>query len=414
MANKTTYQDAMQFAMQFLQNYGADPKLAEDPNRPALVPDDMKEGKPQTDEVDKGDGNKQEQGAPGKETAEDVAKMEPDGASVEGDRKNTGDSAEGIIKNPPTVSTSEEPKDDIDKMDNVDPAFKKAYASYLKLSNGVIGLIDDTFNEAAEKNASDDAVLDEIVQSAINTKAQHIDFLVHEFGVSPKQANDMLNQLADQDPTAVLPPEAISDEEAEQVLADAAAADAGAPAPEAAPEGGDDVDADIQQFIEEMQGQGYSDDEIMAALEQAADIVGQEEGGAAAPEGEVAPEAAKAASDPTEPGAAEVGGPGEAEAAAAPAPEAAPEGGDMGNVEGELSEIVSQLQDEGYSQEDIAQALMEELDISPDEIVDTVMQDLQSKGFTEEEAGELLSNLGELEQQGVTPEQFAQVIDQLQ
>lgn len=407
--NKTPYEENLNWAMKFMEAYGTDPKLAEDPNRPALTPDDMKEGKPQTDEVDKGEGGTSEQGAPGKETAADVKKMTPEGTSVEGDRTNTGDSAEGIIKDPPTVSVSEEPKDDIDKMDNVDPAFKKAYASYIKLTNSVVGLIDQTFNEMADKNASEEAAqMKEIQETAAFMKAQHIDYLTKEFGMTPKQANDVLNQVADADPAAVMPPEAISEDEANQIIADAAAEDVGGME---GGEGGDDVDAEIQEFVSAMQAEGYSDDEIAEALEQAAEIADSE--GAPEVGGDAAAEAAaveapaavdpaeKAASDPTE-------------AAPEAAPEVAPESGngDMGAVQDELTQIVGQLEQEGYSQEEIAQAIMEQLNISPDEIVDTVMQDLQSKGFTEEEAGELLANLGELEQQGITPEQFAQVLEQ--
>lgn len=397
--NKTPYEENLNWAMKFMEAYGTDPKLAEDPNRPALTPDDMKEGKPQTDEVDKGEGGTSEQGAPGKETAADVKKMTPEGTSVEGDRTNTGDSAEGIIKDPPTVSVSEEPKDDIDKMDNVDPAFKKAYASYIKLTNSVVGLIDQTFNEMADKNASEDAAqMKEIQETAAFMKAQHIDYLTKEFGMTPKQANDVLNQVAEADPAAVMPPEAISEDEANQIIADAAAEDVGGME-------GDDVDAEIQEFVSAMQAEGYSDDEIAEALEQAAEIADSEGapevGGDEAAEAAAVDPAEKAASDPTE-------------AAPEAAPEVAPESGniDMGAVQDELTQIVGQLEQEGYSQEEIAQAIMEQLNISPDEIVDTVMQDLQSKGFTEEEAGELLANLGELEQQGVTPEQFAQVLEQ--
>ena len=141
-----------------------EPKEAEDPNRPATTPDDMKEGKPATTEVSKGDGT--DQGAAGKEMTQEVNKTAPQGSSVATAPENSGDSTAVGIDAPPAVTTSESPADDIDKMDNVDPRVKEAAqyrASFLRLGNSVIDFIDKQWDANAAKNASDQSELAELL-----------------------------------------------------------------------------------------------------------------------------------------------------------------------------------------------------------------------------------------------------------
>ena len=407
----------------FLDEFGIMPKKAEDPSRPALTPDDVKEGKPQTDEVDKGDGGAQEQGELGKEMANEVKQVAGEGGSVENAPENSGDSTAVGIKDPAPYTESPSPDEDINKMDNVAPEVKEANlwnASFIRLSNAVVDQIDQIFEENAAKNASEDAAdTAALVKRAQEMKALHVDFLMKNYGISAKQASDILNDVADSDPAAILPPEAIAPEEADAIIADAAAEDAGAaPAAEdggAAPVDGEgapaegDIDAEIDAFIQEAQAQGLSDDEIADALEQAVQEVSGEDGGAEPPVDEAPAEPApegepKVAEDPT---LAPSGEPTDGGIDQAPA---APEG-DVEAVQAQMEDIVNQLQADGYSQQEIAEAMMEEMGITPDEAVDMVIQDLTDKGFSPDEAQELLANLGELEQQGVTPEQFAQALE---
>jgi DNA-binding transcriptional regulator YhcF (GntR family) len=407
----------------FLDEFGIMPKKAEDPSRPALTPDDVKEGKPQTDEVDKGDGGAQEQGELGKEMANEVKQVAGEGGSVENAPENSGDSTAVGIKDPAPYTESPSPDEDINKMDNVAPEVKEANlwnASFIRLSNAVVDQIDQIFEENAAKNASEDATdKAALIKRAQEMKALHVDFLMKNYGISAKQASDILNDVADNNPAAILPPEAIAPEEADAIIADAAAADAGAaPAPEEgaataeepAPAGGEeDIDAQIDAFIQEAQAQGLSDDEIADALEQAVQEVSADDGGAEAP----AADAGAAPADEGEPKVAEdptVAPSGEPTDGGTDQAPAAPEG-DVEAVQAQMEDIVNQLQADGYSQQEIAEAMMEEMGITPDEAVDMVIQDLTDKGFSPDEAQELLANLGELEQQGVTPEQFAQALE---
>lgn len=399
----------------FLDEFGLMPKKAEDPSRPALTPEDVKEGKPQTTEVDKGDGGAQEQGALGKEMANEVKQVAGEGGSVENAPENSGDSTAVGIKDPVDYSVSQSPDEDINKMENVPDEVKQANiwnASFIRLSNAVVDQIDQIFEENAAKNASEDAAdKAALIKRAQEMKALHIDFLVKNYGCTPKQANDILNDVADNNPAAILPPETIAPEEADAIIADAAAQDAGAAPAEdggapleegGAPEDGD-IDAQIDAFIQEAQAQGLSDDEIADALEQAVQEVSAEEGGAEPAAEEAPAEEPKVAADPTLAAPAE---PADGGVDAGAAPE-----GDIEAVQAQMEDIVNQLQQDGYSQQEIAEAMMEEMGITPDEAVDMVVQDLCDKGFSPEEAQELLSNLGELEQQGVTPEQFAQALE---
>lgn len=409
----------------FFGAYGNDPKVAEDPNRPGLTPEDMTEGKKQTDETDKGTGNVQAQGELGKEMANEVKQVAPEGASVENAPQNSGDSTAVGIDNPPVVSVSGSPADDISKMDNVPPEVKEAaaqYAHFYRLGNAVVDMIDQYFDQNAAKNASDLAAkeaadVQAIQQRAREMKQAHIAYICQNMGCTPKQANDLLNKIAEENPAAILPPETLTDEDIQTTLADAAAADAaaaGAPEEspvEGAPGEGEAIDpqaaAELEAVVGELQQQGFSDDEIADALEQALT-----EGEAPA---ETPADEPKVAADPTVAPVADADPAGAAvtEPPAEPAPEAAPEGGDMEAVQAELEQVAKQLQQEGYSQEEIADAIMQEMGITPDDVVDIVVDNMMEQGgLSEDQARELLQNLGELEQQGVTPEQFAEALGQ--
>ena len=155
----TNSQDTHSILENFLDEFGIMPKQAEDPNRPATTPDDMKEGKPQTDEVKKGEGGANEQGALGKEMADEVKKVAPEGASVENAPENSGDSTAVGIKDPASATVSNSPSEDISKMDNVPEEVKQANlwsASFIRLSNAVVDQIDKIFEENAAKNASEE------------------------------------------------------------------------------------------------------------------------------------------------------------------------------------------------------------------------------------------------------------------
>lgn len=322
-------------------------KLAEDPNREGVEPDDVKEGKPQTDEKDLGDGTAA-QGAAGKETSAEIkANSAPSGTSVEGEHTNAGE-ASAYVKDPKANNTSptttaESPEEDIDKMDSIDPSIKKACAQQLVLESRIMDILDRQFNAMAAKTASAarapvaktaaEAEVQEaaaIIAAAQAYKVAHVKGLSEAIGCTAKVANDILNQVADEDPTAVLPEDTLSDADAEAILAEAAAADAaqaeGAPA-EGAPE--------------------ITDEDEAALAEQ---------------------------------------------------------------ISAELQPVIEEMQAEGYSDQEIVSAILEEGGISEDEVVDLAIGKLEEQGFTPEESAELIQSLGELQQQGATPEELAAVL----
>lgn len=317
-------------------------KLAEDPNREGVEPDDVKEGKPQTDEKDLGDGTAA-QGAAGKETSAEIkANSAPSGTSVEGEHTNAGE-ASAYVKDPKANNTSptttaESPAEDIDKMDSIDPSIKKACAQQIILESRIMDILDRQFNEMAAKTASAarapvaktaaEAEVQEaaaIIAAAQAYKAAHVKGLSEAIGCTAKVANDILNQVADEDPTAVLPEDTLSDADAEAILAEAAAADA------AQAEG----------------AQEFTDEDEAALAEQ---------------------------------------------------------------ISAELQPIIEEMQAEGYSDQEIVSAILEEGGISEEEVVDLAIGKLVEQGFTPEESAELIQSLGELQQQGATPEELAAVL----
>lgn len=324
-------------------------KLAEDPNREGVQPDDVKDGKPQTDEKDLGDGTAA-QGAAGKETSAEIkANSAPAGTSVEGERTNAGE-ASAYVKDPKANNTSptttaESPEEDIDKMDSIDPSIKKACAQQIILESRIMDILDRQFNDMAAKTASAsrapvaktaaEAEVQEaaaIIAAAQAYKAAHVKGLSEAIGCTAKVANDILNQVADEDPTAVLPEDTLSDADAEAILAEAAAADAEAAQAEGAPaEGAPEI----------------TDEDEAALAEQ---------------------------------------------------------------ISAELQPVIEEMQAEGYSDQEIVSAILEEGGISEDEVVDLAIGKLEEQGFTPEESAELIQSLGELQQQGATPEELAAVL----
>jgi hypothetical protein len=306
-------------------------KLAEDPNREGVEPDDVKEGKPQTDEKDLGDGTAA-QGAAGKETSAEIkANSAPSGTSVEGEHTNAGE-ASAYVKDPKANNTSptttaESPAEDIDKMDSIDPSIKKACAQQIILESRIMDILDRQFNEMAAKTAAEAEVQEAaaIIAAAQAYKAAHVKGLSEAIGCTAKVANDILNQVADEDPTAVLPEDTLSDADAEAILAEAAAADA------AQAEG----------------AQEFTDEDEAALAEQ---------------------------------------------------------------ISAELQPIIEEMQAEGYSDQEIVSAILEEGGISEEEVVDLAIGKLVEQGFTPEESAELIQSLGELQQQGATPEELAAVL----
>lgn len=334
----TDYNKTRSALADFLSEYG---KLAEDPNRAGVTPDELKEGKPQTEEVNKGDG--MDQGAPGTEMQKEIKENSvPEGTSVEGDRKNDGVSNGGPkVEGSYNVTVSESPADDISKMENVDPAIKKAMAQNILLGNRILQVIDQEFERAniqASKTASENDMIQGIISAAEQMKESHVRQVMEAFGCDSKTANDLMDTVAMSDPTAVLPPETMSDEDAEAILNEAGA------------------DAALA-------------DEAAAAADADAEAAGAE-----AVDGEEVPDAAA--------------------------------------IEEELAGVVDQLSQEGYSEDEIATAIMDEMGITQDDVVNMVMDEFKNQGLSDEEAAQVVEELAALQEQGVTPEQLAAALEE--
>ena len=353
MATSTNYNRVHENLRNFLDSYK---KVAEDPNRGTVTPEDLKEGEPATTEVSKGDGTNQ--GPAGTAMANEVkTNSVTNGTSVENGVKNTGTAEQPVnaANNTSPSTTTESPEDDIDKMKNVDPAIKKAYAQQLVLENSVMDVIDRHFRAKtastakaapAQNGFSDRDIKEasEIIRVAEAHKRAHIAGLSRTVGCSAKVASDILNAVADENPAAVLPADAMSDADAEAILAEAAAADAeGAGMEEGAPpieEG-----AGMEEGIPAEGGEDF--DEVARAEEIAA----------------------------------------------------------------ELEPIIEQLASEGFSEEEIASSIMEEGGITEEDVVAMAMDELANQGFSEEESTELIQALGEMQEQGATPDELAEVLN---
>lgn len=345
MATSINYTRVHENLRNFLDSYK---KVAEDPNRGTVTPEDLKEGEPATTEVSKGDGTNQ--GPAGTEMANEVkTNSVTNGTSVENGVKNTGTAEQPVnaANNKAPSTTTESPEDDIDKMKNVDPAIKKAYAQQLVLENSVMDVIDRHFRAKTAStakaapvqngfSAQDIKEASEIIRVAEAHKRAHIAGLSRTVGCSAKVASDILNAVADENPAAVLPADAMSDADAEAILAEAAAADA---------EGAGMEGAGMEEGIPAEDGEDV--DEVARAEEIAA----------------------------------------------------------------ELEPVIEQLASEGFSEEEIASAIMEEGGITEEDVVAMAMDELAKQGFSEEESVELIQALGEMQEQGATPEELAEVLN---
>lgn len=352
----TDYHKTKASLQDFLAKYQ---KMAEDPNRKALEPEDVKEGKPQTTEVDKGDGGTAVQGEAGKETAAETKKSVPEGTGVEDGPVNSGpnpDMEQAKATGTSPVTTTASPDEDIEAMKNVDPAVKKAFAQQIILESRIMDILDRQFNELAAKNANQQAEKEveektaekvvskeaaeaqlaaRIIESAEQHKMAHVKGLMEATGCTAKEANDILNAVADEDPSAILPAETLSDEDAEAILAEAAELDAA----------------------------------------EAAEATGET--------GEAAGEAGEAAVS---------------------------EDVQAEELEAALAPVIAELQEAGYGDQEILQAILEEGGITEEDLVDAAVEQLVSEGLTEEESMQVIEELAELQANGATPEDLAAIL----
>ena len=146
-------------------------------------------------------------------------------------------------------------------MDSVDANVKKAYAQNYLLGNRLMDVIDRQFEAANayaySKQASDeDAQLAYAIKCAAEAqKEQHVAQVMQLLGCSAKVANDLLNQVAEEDPEAVMPAESMDEADADEILAQAAQEDADAAQDEADAEAEEgDGEVDEEALAEEIQG----------------------------------------------------------------------------------------------------------------------------------------------------------------
>lgn len=335
----TDYEKSRAALADFLATYG---KCAEDPNREGLVPEDIKEGKPQTEEVNKGDG--MQQGAAGKETAADIKAHVPAGTSVEGSRVNSGDSTAGPkVEGEYKVETAQAPDEDIKKMDSIDVNVKKAAAQNILLGSRLMDVIDREFELAdamASKSASDGELqlMLAIKQAAEAQKEQHVAQVMAMLGCSAKVANELLNQVAEEDPAAVMPAETMDEADADAILAQAAEEDA---------EGLEDYED--EEFEDE--DEDFEDEEDLEDEEIDEDALAEE-----------------------------------------------------------IQGVIDQLTAEGYDEEEVASAILEDAGITSDDIAEMISEELANQGMSPEESAALVSELESLQEEGVTPDDLANAL----
>ena len=296
MKEKTDYNKTSVAVRNFLDQFTV--KVA------ATSGDEIKaqEGAAQTDEVKKGDGTSQ--GKPGSEMSTEVTANLPAGTSISGGKTNQEvTDAEAMIKKnlpagtanttAPKVIVSPDPSKD-NEVNGTDESIKKAYAQNILLGSRILGVVERRFKAAdaaqaaqtpealAKKQAADEqAMFNDIVNAACEQKEIHVREVMKAFGVSAKAANDIMNEVASEDPTAVLPPDTMPPEQAESILAGAGGApdptaaravadDAGNASDAGAATGGGDLDPamvqELQSKIEELKSEGFSEEEIAEAF----------------------------------------------------------------------------------------------------------------------------------------------------
>lgn len=266
------------------------------------------------------------QGAAGKAMTAEVKKSVPPGTEVGGAVTSAGDVTGDKVVNPETPATTEAPDEDMETLEMNNPALKKACAAQIRFEAAVMDMIDKLFEQEASKTAAEKHTTTSPEEAAKAWHQAHVTQLVNAFGVTPKIANEMLAELAETDPEAVLPPEALSEGDADAILAAAAEEDALAAAPEGEPE---------------------------------------------APAGDE-----------------------DAEAIAA------------------LTEAIESLEAEGFSQEEIVGTLMEETGVTPEDMMETVVEDLRSQGLSDEDIAGIAETVDQLSAEGVTPEELAEALQE--
>ena len=266
------------------------------------------------------------QGEAGKAMSADVKAAIPAGTDVGGATTSAGDVTGDKIVNPESPTKTESPDEDMAVLEQNNPALKKACAAQLRFEAAVMNMIDNLFEQEAAKTASAPMTTLSVKEAAKAWHVAHVDQLVNAFGVSPKIANEMLEEIAETDPAALLPPEALSEDDADAILAAAAEADA--------------AEA----------GEAEVDDQ-----------------------------------DSTETGADE-------EAVAS------------------LTEAIEELEAEGFSQDEIVGTLMEDAGITPEDLMDTVVEDLREQGLSDEEIADVADTVDQLQAEGFTPEDLAEAL----
>lgn len=266
------------------------------------------------------------QGEAGKAMSTDVKEAIPAGTDVGGATTSAGDVTGDKIVNPESPTKTESPDEDMAVLEQNNPALKKACAAQLRFEAAVMNMIDNLFEQEAAKTASAPMTTLSVEEAAKAWHDAHVDQLVNAFGVSPKIANEMLEEIAETDPAALLPPEALSEGDADAILAAAAEADA--------------AEA----------GEAEVDDQ-----------------------------------DSTETGADE-------EAVAS------------------LTEAIEELEAEGFSQDEIVGTLMEDAGITPEDLMETVVEDLREQGLSDEEIADVAETVDQLQAEGFTPEDLAEAL----
>lgn len=217
------------------------------------------------------------QGEAGKAMTKEIQDNLPAGTAVGGVNSTAGTSdGEPKVVNPVTPQTSEDPGDD---MALLDANTKKAHAAQIRFEAGLINMIDQLFEAEAAKTAAEQAAktasaprtTSSVEEAARAWRVNHVEQVMKAFGLDAKRANEIVDALAETDPAAVLPPEALTDGDADAILAAAAEADAQAALGEGdGADGGEEDEAAaveaIAEALGELQESGLSQDEAIAAI----------------------------------------------------------------------------------------------------------------------------------------------------
>lgn len=266
------------------------------------------------------------QGEAGKAMSADVKGAIPAGTDVGGATTSAGDVTGDKVVNPESPTKTESPEEDMAVLEQNNPALKKACAAQLRFEAAVMNMIDNLFEQEAAKTASAPMTTLSVTEAAKAWHVAHVNQLVNAFGVSPKIANEMLEEIAETDPAALLPPEALSEGDADAILAAAAEADAA--------EAGE-AEVDDQDSTE-----AVADEEAVASL----------------------------------------------------------------------TEAIQELEAEGFSQDEIVGTLMEDAGITPEDLMDTVVEDLREQGLSDEEIADVADTVDQLQAEGFTPEDLAEAL----